>query len=655
MDDLLISSATTLATNVISKLVETYIYPKINDIIKDYKISKELSDFQDGVKFEEYLKNSYERLSYLKTIVFKNQKKSIFDLYVPLKVIKQGDINNVPILIDEYNDNFIPTYKKVLITDTAGMGKSTILTWLFLSCIKNQKGIPVFIKLGNLSEDKPILNEIINEFNTIASEVNKDFILKLIERGDFVFFFDGYDEIPLSEKLDVTLNVHKFISEANNNFFVMSSRPDTSTNSFNDFLEFNIQPMVEDEAFKLIEKYGYYSDFSYDLINKIEEDKIENKNKLSEFLKNPMLVSLLFLTYKQSKNSISDIMPIFFRKVYDALFEEHDTEKGELRPREKFSKLNSDEFFRVLRRLAFKTFLTGESSFTTDKLLRLIKEAKKDIPKPEFSESDFLRDIRKTVPLFLRDGDIYRWSYEPIHEYFVARYIYEDAENKKEDILYKMYKSKKNYRYLNVLDLFYDIDYKTFRNVIIYDIVKEFIGHCDGTYRQFTNTSISTNDIFERKQITFRNFFALIVNYSQDQNINLRRYVIDTYGEEFDAYEELNEIPKIQGTLIPSIKIISDKSYLMNILELLHSKKEPFIKTKSAKNNIINLDLNFIDEKLVVIDDNKESVLNSENNFHIITSLLINSSNNLVLDYDDCQLIKKSIEKSLNSSDEYDF
>ena len=82
--------------------------------------------------------------------------------------------------IKTYDQDFISTYQKLLIIDTAGMGKSTISKKLFLSAIEENKGIPVFIELRRLNSNHSILNEIYKELKLINEEVDEQFILDLI-------------------------------------------------------------------------------------------------------------------------------------------------------------------------------------------------------------------------------------------------------------------------------------------------------------------------------------------------------------------------------------------------------------------------------------------------------------------------------------------
>ena len=75
----------------------------------------------------------------------------------------------------------------MLITDSAGMGKSTFLKFLFLSSIRQQIQIPVFIELRRLNINHSVIDEIYKKINFISADFTKEHIIELIKDGDFLF------------------------------------------------------------------------------------------------------------------------------------------------------------------------------------------------------------------------------------------------------------------------------------------------------------------------------------------------------------------------------------------------------------------------------------------------------------------------------------
>jgi hypothetical protein len=61
-----------------------------------------------------------------------------------------------------------------------------------------------------------------------------------------------------------------------------------------------------------------------------------------------------------------------------------------------------------------------------------------------------------------------------LQEYFAAQFIFLDAKEMQHKILEKIYNNPYFIQYYNLLELYYDIDYKGFRRCIIYNLLCEF-------------------------------------------------------------------------------------------------------------------------------------------------------------------------------------
>jgi hypothetical protein len=493
-----------IAAPLTGAIVETWIKPKLVMLQKYLKTDKAVFENALSTKFDEYLQRTYEKNALVNVLVFQNQKKRLEEIYIPQTVHQASGPARV--LINRYKSSFLPEHKRILIRDTAGMGKSTILKFLFVSCISSNKGIPVFIELRKLKAAESIIQYICNELNPLDDEFDKDFILQLIRQGDFVFFLDGYDEIPFGDRDAVTGHLLDFISKARNNLFMLSSRPDSSLASFQNFEEFRIQPLQTKEAFRLLKRYDKGGELSSEIISKLKSGLLKN---LGEFLGNPFLVSLLFKSY-QFKRAIPFKKHVFYRQVYDALFESHDLTKGGPFIREKYSKLDSEAFHKVLRALGFITVKLGQIEFDKDRMLALLREARGECAGLDFNEASLLKDLTTTVPLFNSEGDYYKWSHKSIQEYFAAQFICVDAKSLQNDILRKIVEGVNIRKYFNVLDLCYDIDYESFRQTIISDLLSKFLAHYD-RHNTKLNRHIANKLINERKALTFASVNVVVL------------------------------------------------------------------------------------------------------------------------------------------------
>jgi predicted NACHT family NTPase len=437
MDIETVKNIATVAAPLSKVVLETFLVPKFKEFRDKWKRENNLIDYAFEDKFLEYLTSAYEKNGVLNTIAFKKKKVLLNDVYIPL-TIQCEERHELPrkrksLTLTEFDDELFAESNKILITDTAGMGKSTLSKKLLISAIEKNKGVPVLIELRRLSKEKDIIDEILEQLNPINEKVNRQFILDLIKRGDFIFFFDGFDEISLSDRSNVTKQIQTFITKSRKNKFVLTSRPEDALSSFGDFLKYQIKPLIPEEAYSLIKKYDAEGNIGDLLISKIKEP--ETFESIEEYLTTPLLVSLLFTAFEH-KQRIPFKKHIFYRQVYDALFESHDLSKGDSFEREKHSKLGSDEFHRVLRIFGYLC-LTNENKieFTRDELGTIVSRAIEFCPEINSSSTNFIKDLLITVPLFAKDGIYYKWSHKSLQEYFAAQFIYLDSKEKQNNIL----------------------------------------------------------------------------------------------------------------------------------------------------------------------------------------------------------------------------
>ena len=577
-DIAILKDSVTIASPLIKTLIDTFVTPKLVSFRDKFKIKKELNVIPTEEHFTEYYHRTYKRLAVVNTLVFNNSQRFLKDIYLPLTITANSPrLSGEKSKITGFPSKLSNKYGNILITDTAGMGKSTIMKIIFLDILNKNLGIPIFIELRRLSRQKRILDEIKEQLSSIDKSFDNNLIQELLGGGGFVIILDGYDEIPLIERDKVTSDIQEFLTKASENRFFITSRPETALTSFGNFQEFKIEPLTKREAFELVRKYDNQGPISSLLVKKLEEEDMSN---IEEFLTNPLLVSLLFTAFEH-KQTIPFKKYLFYRQVYDANFELHDLTKGESYIHNKYSKLEIDDFHRVLRHIGFSCLKNQKIEFTKDEILKLISESRKFCVGLNFNESDFLLDIIKTVPLFTQDGNYYRWAHKSLQEYFAAQSIYLDSKDRQTAILQSLYNSKKFNYFVNVLDLYYDMDYKVFRNVIELLLLREYFEHCE-KFDLDQSTEIDTGSIILRKEITFLNEGFI---FKSNKSLGLE-------NTDSEISKLINSLTKERnssfGGYSGGITVLErgDKFLYLNIefprmslLNLLHNKKNALVKS----------------------------------------------------------------------------
>jgi len=615
-----------IVANLVLPIIKDLVLPKVKSIIRKLSI-KNFDESLIESNFQEYLRQRYERYLIIDTLVFPNKQTLFKELYEPLTIITKTDGKKVEIKIKDYPNNFLPKYFRAIIEDTAGMGKSTITKKLFLSIIEQNAGIPILIELRKINNDNDFLKELQNQLSQIGKQIPSDFILSLLNEGQFIFLFDGFDEISKSDKNFVIKDLHRFIEKANNNHFLITSRSEDSLVSFGDFHKFYIKPLDEDEASSLINRYDSYSfkPIAKELFKQIKGKKDKT---LNEFLTNPFLVSLLYKSFDYKKD-----IPIkkcqFFRQVYDALYESFDLSKEGYLKREKNSNLHLDDFERVLRHIGYFTSIENKVEYEKNYIINIIDKVKKYVPDLSFKSSDYLKDLLETVPLFKKDGNYIKWAHKSIQDYFAAKFIWIDSGNDQNIILKKIYKDKDNKRFYNILDLFYELDSNIFDRTILLNLLEDFQDYNNKKYSNFQ--SIPKSLIEERIENNFHKNCVIVVTRSEDfdkirQDINGGNEILKYYQKKVSEIDSklihhinYNYFKKQKVVVLTFINVTSN---IDTILELVSNRIPELAKYKMHKVNLKDLKI-LEEDHIYPVNDNKDNIINNDSIFGLVNDLII--------------------------------
>lgn len=652
-DSLPIKEILTGAAPFIKAIVDTFVTPKLKKLKERFKLDYNKYHVLTEEQFSEYFYRTYKRVSIINTLVFNNSQRFIKEIYLPLTLVHKTARKEQRYKIQTFPTRLLKQYEKVLITDNAGMGKSTLMKKVFLDTIDEKKGIPLLIELRRLSKDKKIIEEIQEQLNSLVKDFNTSLLLELIMEGGFVILLDGYDEIPLSDRETVTADIQSFIAKASKNTFILTSRPESALKGFGDFLEVKIEPLKKKEAFELLRKYDKQGLVSSLLIKKLDENEMSN---ISEFLTNPLLVSLLFTAF-QHKQTIPFKKHIFYRQVYDANFESHDLTKGDSYTHDKYSKLEIDDFHRVLRHIGFSCFKDSQRiEFSKDEILSLIRKAKIFCMDLSFKESDFLKDLLSTVPLFTQDGNYIRWAHKSLQEYFAAQFIYLDSKEQQSKILLQIYNKPTLDKFINILDLYYDIDTKGFRTTILFNLLVEFENHWSNCYT-YNQHQINEQDFTSRKETCFLTepYFYLMI---QNDRLEIHDY-LDKMLSEVAANKRASASLNSQNFDHSLYCFVCNDAKNELCTMLSHKLPNLFIPIESfgLENKKLNIKHNLTEfYKPYLITDNPNDQFNLAHNFSDSTTLIMNSKLRFLnMKSSECFKLLAEIREQINSETKEDF
>lgn len=410
--------------------------------------------------YKDYLLKTREKYSKSKSFFVRNESIDLYDYYIPTGI----QCGNNRIEVPRFS-SCVDASNRFIITGTGGSGKSVLMRHLFLDCIAEKKFVPIMIELRDLNLNATHLDEIIIEaLETYGFEMSGDFIEKAKSEGHFCFFLDGYDEVNHSIRTSLIRQLLKLSNKFSKCPIFISSRPDDVFNGIESFSIYKVLPLNVDSAHELVAKLPFDLEVK-EKFSKALLDGLFEKHK--SFLSNPLLLSIMLLTYGENAE-IPSKLSIFYNQAYEALFQRHDANKGGYN-RDKKSGLDIQDFSRVFSIFALQTYAKRTFKMPRTDCLSFIEKARDNLKK-EFSPDDYLADLLSAACLLIEDGLEISYSHRSFQEYFVALHISTAAPDIQELLLNKYWK---NMRSDNVILLLAEINPELIERVLLVPKLQE--------------------------------------------------------------------------------------------------------------------------------------------------------------------------------------
>ena len=424
-----------IAKQVTSAILNKCFSPIISKTTDKFKTLYNEAKIYLEIPFQAYLTNSYEKYSKIKTIIYGIEPKRLYDFFEIPFLRKGSDI------IKPTTTRVLTDLSKFLIIEgSGGIGKSTLMKHLFLSELKLEDYIPIFIELKDFNDEEhldleKLLLKKLNQFHNTFQEEYLD-----------------YDKYP-------------------ENHYILSSRP-YSESEFIEFQRFTVLkavPFTKEQAISLITKIEYPDEELKDKFIRDLESGLYDRHK--SFASNPLLLNIMLSTYNDYAE-IPQKLHLFYYQAFDTMLSKHDATKSYRR--KLLSDLSSDTFKECFSIFCILTYQKAKTEFTFPEIDEIFKKFPPRI-KNVLNIDDFIDDLENALCVLYREGNRYKFTHRSFQEYFVAYFLNIQTDSKMRDYSFRLIKSGKfSTSADSVFPMLEDISTQRFNNNILIPLLNKF-------------------------------------------------------------------------------------------------------------------------------------------------------------------------------------
>ena len=452
--------------------------------------------------FQKYLDLAKDFYSTKKTLLYAEKPHPFYDLYVcndiryrKFRITGARDTRSEKTISNATVPQLEAESKYVIIEGIGGIGKSMLLTHLFLSSAEEtlSNGItPLFLSLKDYKNTtSSIVDFIWKSVTEFDAEIAQKDVINALQENRLILLMDGLDEIQSSIRAAFDEDLDAFIKSYPGNTIIITSRPVYSFIAYSKFAIFDIQALTKQQAIELVNKLEFWDVTAKESFLVALDKHLYISHY--QFASNPLLLTIMLMTYS-SFGEVPAKMHVFYSKAYETMARLHDATKGSFQ-RPLHTKLTPEDFAKYFAQFCARTYRDellefDIRSFTAyiSKVLKGAKAEHQSIP-----PRDFLLDLTDNLCIMYREGENYYFIHRSFQEYFAAVYFaseYDANLNKVgnffETMQHRSYSDK-------TFDMLYDMIPEKVERFIFLPFLEKLIEDCakrgsDEEYWEFLET-----------------------------------------------------------------------------------------------------------------------------------------------------------------------
>lgn len=433
--------------------------------------------------FDEYLQKAVEYYSNKKTLLYENNPRPFYDIYVPNSLkYHRFHINGLPDVKYEIEieNPSVPRLeaesKYVIIEGTGGIGKSMLLNHFLLSSASEYPStgkIPVLITLRDYKESTPSLVDFIwKSISAYDPGITQRLVVEALENKNVILLLDGFDEISSSVRDAFSSDFEAFMKSYTGNTVIMTSRPIDAFISFAKLSVFDLQPLSKEQALALVNKLEFWDPSAQKRFAETLNKSLYETH--TQFASNPLLLTIMLMTYS-SFGEIPAKMHVFYSKAYETMARLHDATKNSFQ-RPLNTGLTPEEFAKLFSEFCARTYLKEELEFTFESFsLHMSKVLKNH---EGITVRDFISDLTDHLCIMYQEGNQYYFIHRSFQEYFAAFYFASEYDDKLRRIG-EFFEKKKHRAYMDrTFEMMYDMSTKKIERFIFYPFLHDLLEDC---------------------------------------------------------------------------------------------------------------------------------------------------------------------------------
>ena len=392
-------------------------------------LDKRITDEDEANPFQKYLDAASSYYSTKKTLLYAEKPHPFYELYVcnnvryrKFRATGARDFKPEKNISNATIEKLEAESKYIIIEGTGGIGKSMLLTHLFLSSAEKSAdtgSTPFFLSLKNYKDTTSGIVDFIwksaREFDAVISQND---IITALQEKNLVLLMDGLDEIQSTIRENFDTDLEAFIKSYPGNTIVITSRPVFSFITYSKFSVFDIQELTKEQALELVQKLEFWDTAAKENFMKDLDRHLYTSHY--QFASNPLLLTIMLMTYT-TFGEVPAKMHVFYSKAYETMARLHDASKGTFK-RKLHSKLTPEEFAKYFAEFCARTYTEEVLEFTERTFSAYMAKVLKD-SYAEFTgvqPRDFLLDLTDNLCIMYREGEKYYFIHRSFQEYFAA-------------------------------------------------------------------------------------------------------------------------------------------------------------------------------------------------------------------------------------------